>query len=123
MSDTVAAEVDYEQVARRGAEAAEDKKATDVMILGLHELSPSCDYFVLASGRTKIQVRAIANAIDDRLKDVPVRRKRQGYRSAGWVLLDYGTVIFHVFLDREREYYDLEGRWSEAEVIYRGENA
>lgn len=112
-------QLDFEAIARRGAEGAEDKKASQVMIINLGESSPVCDYFVLASGKTRIQTKAIANAIDEKLKDVPVRRHRQGYRAGGWILLDYGGVVFHVFLEREREYYDLEGLWSKAPVIYK----
>jgi len=114
-------DVDFLPIARRGADAAEDKKASDVMILDLGALSPVCDYFVLCSGKTRLQTRAIANSIDEKLKDVGARRRRQGYRSGGWILLDYGSVVFHVFLDREREYYNLEGLWSQAPVVYRGE--
>jgi ribosome-associated protein len=110
--------LDYERLARVGAEAAEEKKASKVTIMHLGATSPVCDYFVLASGKTRIQTRAIANAIDEKLKDVPVRRHRQGYHAGNWILLDYGGVVFHVFLEREREYYDLEGLWSKSPVIY-----
>lgn len=117
----IPSDVDFADVARRGADAAEDKKATDIVILDIHEMSPVCDYFVLASGRTRLQTRAIANAIDEKLKEWKVKRRRQGYRSGGWILLDYGGVVFHIFLDREREYYDLEGLWSDAGVAYKSE--
>ena len=117
-SAPVAPPPDYEAIARRGAEAAEDKKATRVAIMALGEASPVCDYFVLASGKTRIQTRAIANAIDEALEAVPVKRTRQGYQSGNWVLLDYGGVVFHVFLEREREYYDLEGLYAKSPIIY-----
>jgi len=115
--------IDFEAIARAGADAAEDKKATQVQILNLGETSPICDYFVLASGKTRIQTRAIANAIDEKLKGVPIQRRRQGYQAGGWILLDYGGVVFHVLLERERDYYDLEGLWSKAPVIYKSEPA
>lgn len=111
--------VDFEAVARMGAEAAEDKKASHVLVLNLGDFSSITDYFVLASGKTRLQTRAIANAIDENLKSVPIRRRRQGYRAGGWILLDYGGVVFHVFLERERDYYDLEGLWSTAPIVYR----
>lgn len=107
-------------VARRGAEAAEEKKAENVLILDLNGVSPVCDYFVIASGKTRLQTRAIANAIDEKLKDVWRNRRRQGYRTGSWILLDYGAIVFHVLLDRERDYYNLEGLWSGAPVVYRG---
>ena len=120
--DAVLPDLDYERIARTGADAAEDKKATRVTIMHLGETSPVCDYFVLASGKTRIQTRAIANAIDEKLKDVPVRRQRQGYHAGNWILLDYGGVVFHIFLERERDYYDLEGLWSKSPVIYASQN-
>lgn len=110
--------IDFEAVARRGAEGAEDKKATRVIIMHLGDTSPVSDYFVLVSGKTRIQTRAIANGIDEALKDVPVHRTRQGYQAGNWILLDYGGVVFHIFLEREREYYDLEGLYAKAPVIY-----
>lgn len=112
------AAIDYEIVARRGAEAAEDKKATRVTVMHLGDASPVSDYFVLASGKTRIQTRAIANAVDEALKDLPTRRTRQGYQAGNWILLDYGGVVFHIFLEREREFYDLEGLYAKAPVIY-----
>ncbi len=112
--------IDFEALARQGAEAAEAKKASRVTILHLAELSPIADYFVICSGATRLQTRAIANAIDEQCKSAPVRRRRQGYQSGNWILLDYGSVVFHVFVERDREYYDLEGLWSKAPVLYRG---
>ena len=113
--------IDFEAVARAGAEAAESKKAGRVMILDLQGHSEVSDYFVLADGATRIQTRAIANAIDDALGKMGLQRRRQGYQSGGWILLDYGGVVFHVFLERERDYYNLESLWSQARVVYRGE--
>lgn len=110
--------IDFEAVARHGAEAAEGKKATRVIVMHLGDTSPVSDYFVLVSGKTRIQTRAIANGIDEALKDLPVPRTRQGYQAGNWVLLDYGGVVFHIFLEREREYYNLEGLYAKAPVIY-----
>ena len=113
--------VDFEAVARRGAEAAEDKKATRVVVMHLGDTSPVSDYFVLVSGKTRIQTRAIANGIDEALKDTQVPRTRQGYQAGNWILLDYGGVVFHIFLEREREYYNLEGLYAKAPIIYTSE--
>jgi ribosome-associated protein len=117
-SASIPHDLDYEKMARDGAEGAEEKKATRVTVMHLGETSPVCDYFVLASGKTRLQTRAIANSIDDKLNYVPFRRLRQGYQTGSWILLDYGNVVFHVFLDREREYYDLEGLYAKAPVVY-----
>ena len=109
-----------QEIARAGAEASEAKKASDVLMLDVTQCSPICDYVVLASGTTRLQIRAIANAIDESLKSIKAPRRRQGFRAGGWILLDYGTVVFHVFLVEEREYYNLEGLLSAAPVLYRG---
>lgn len=118
---TVRRDVDFARVARIGAEAAEGKKAGRLVVLDMQGHSEVSDFFVLADGKTRLQTRAIANAIDEALDEIGLKRRRQGYQAGGWVLLDYGGVVFHIFLERERDYYNLEGLWSQARVIYRGE--
>jgi ribosome-associated protein len=114
---------DFEAMARQSALVAEDKKATDVLILDMREQSPISDFFVLASVKTRLQARAVANAIDESLDTFEIPRRRQGYSSGSWILMDYGGVVVHIFLEREREYYNLEGLWHQAPVIYRGESS
>jgi ribosome-associated protein len=100
-------------------DAAESKKSTDNKLLDLQELSPFCDFFSLCSGMTRIQTRAIANAIEERLKnDFGRLGQRQGYRGGNWIVLDYGDVVFHVFLEAERRFYNLEELWKDARVVY-----
>lgn len=73
------------------------------------------DYFVITDGETEVQVRAIANGIQDALNDDDIRPKhREGWEDARWVLLDYGDAVVHIFRTEDREYYDLERLWGDA---------
>lgn len=107
------------EIALLAAKAAEEKKAFDVVVLGLEGITIIADYFVICGGKSNIQVQAIADEIDDKLaeKNVPVLR-REGLREGKWILLDYGTVVIHVFQSEEREFYNLERLWSDAKVVY-----
>ncbi len=95
--------------------AANDKKAHDVVVLDVSELLVITDHFVICSGSSERQVRTIADEIVKELKEMgraPLRR--EGEREAGWVLIDYGEFVVHVFLDEIRGYYDLERLWKDA---------
>jgi ribosome-associated protein len=97
------------------AQAADDKRARDIDILDLRGLTIMTDYFVLASAETAVQVRAITEGIAEALTAHEVSyARREGWDDARWVLLDYGDVVVHVFLQSEREYYDLERLWGDA---------
>ena len=97
------------------ARAAIDKKAENVKILDLSDISGFTDYFVIASGMSDRQVQAIADSIEEAM-DAAGREllSTEGYSEGRWVLLDFGDVVIHVFLDALREYYDLENLWTEA---------
>ncbi|MEW6278687.1 MAG: ribosome silencing factor [Candidatus Eremiobacterota bacterium] len=107
------------ELARLAAATAEDKLARDVLILDLSQVSIMCDYFVVASAPTRIQTRDIARAIDEAADKAGIRGKPiQGVREGAWILIDYGTVVVHIFLEAERRFYDLEGLWSQARIVY-----
>ena len=92
--------------------AAADKKAVESVVLDLRELSSFTDYFLIASGRNARQVQAIADEVVERLKAEGTRPERvEGYRTAEWVLLDYGDFVFHVFEDKARRFDDLDRLW------------
>ena len=100
-------------------EAASDRKGDDILLLGMADVSYLADYFVLITGYSKVQIRAIAQAIEDKVEQA---WQRQPVRSAGkaegtWVLQDYGDVIVHIMMPKEREFYNLEAFWSHAEQI------
>ncbi|MBO0702706.1 MAG: ribosome silencing factor [Candidatus Dormibacteraeota bacterium] len=92
--------------------AAEDRKAWDPVILDLRDLTTIADYFVICEGETDRQVKAIADAMVERARERRVRPLAvDGYEDATWILLDFDSVLAHVFLPGERSYYDLEGLW------------
>ena len=107
-------------LARRIVELAEDKKAADIVLLDLGELTTVADAFVICSGGSERQIAAIANGILEALRDEGVKPfGREGTPESHWVLVDFGSVIVHVFTPPERDYYELEKHWSGAKVILR----
>ena len=107
-------------LARRIVELAEDKKAADIVLLDLSGLTTLADYFVICSGGSERQLGAIADGIVETLRDEKVRPiGREGVAASHWVLLDYGSVIIHIFTPPERDFYQLERHWSEAKTILR----
>lgn len=104
-------------LARQAGLLALEKKAFDVRILKIKELSSVCDYFVIASGDADVQVRAIAGAIYDELADRGEKPTyREGHLEGNWVLLDYIDVVVHVFYEPTRRFYALEKLWGDAPV-------
>jgi len=97
------------------AEAALDKKATDLVVLDVREHTSIADYFVIASGRSDTQVRAIAENVEMACRKSGYRPLAvEGTRHGQWVLVDLGDILLHVFYGPVREFYDLERLWSEA---------
>jgi ribosome-associated protein len=116
-SDGRAASLD---VARRVVELAEEKKAADIVMLDLGELTTLADAFVICSGGSERQLDAIADGIVSGLRTEGVRPiGREGVAASHWVLLDFGGVIVHIFTPPERDFYSLEKHWSEAKTVLR----
>ena len=106
--------------ARRVVELAEDKKASDIVLLDVHALTSLADYFVICSGGSERQLGAIADGIAEGLKaDGVLPLGREGGAGAHWVLLDFGAVVVHVFAPPERDFYQLEKLWSDAVTLIR----
>ena len=100
---------------RAAVAAAEDRKAVDLKVLHLQQVSDFTDYFLICSGTNERQVQAIADAVEERLRANKVRPLHiEGYNRAQWVLLDYGDLVVHVFLEEPRRYYALERLWGDA---------
>ncbi|MBA2731605.1 MAG: ribosome silencing factor [Acidobacteria bacterium] len=98
--------------------AASDKKALDIVVLDLREIASFTDYFIIASGTNVRQVQAIADEVVEKLKKQGTRAARvEGYKTAEWVLVDYGDFILHVFEDKARQFYDLERLWRDAKRV------
>jgi ribosome-associated protein len=105
--------------ALRAAEIAEGRRAEDVVVLDLRGQTLVTDYFVIATGTSRVQIRAVIDAIADGLGDVRPRGVREGEEAGGWVLLDYGDVVVHVFAPEARAFYRLERLWADALVVAR----
>ncbi len=102
-------------LARAVAALSLEKKAESVVILELSELSPACDYFVLATGLSETQVKAIADHVEESLAAQGVRPWHvEGRAHRRWILLDYVDVVVHLFHREAREYYRLESLWADA---------
>lgn len=98
-----------------------DRKGEDVLLLDIRDISILADYFVIGSAVSKRQTKAMVNGIiDETKKDFDTKPLRvEGEPESGWVLMDYGAVVVHLFAPEARDYYDLEGFWEDARVVVR----
>jgi len=101
------------------AQAADDRKAVDIVLLQVSEVCYLADYFAIVTGFSNVQVRAISQAIADQVEEewgrLPLRT--QGLSDASWVVMDYGDAIIHIMKPQEREFYNLEAFWGHADRI------
>lgn len=110
--------MNFKDIAFLSAQVADDKKAINIRILDVKKLTPITNYFVILSGSSLTQTRAIYEAIDKKLKEMKVAPLRvEGGRESHWILLDYGGVIVHVFYDTTRRFYDLDHLWNRAKEL------
>lgn len=99
-------------LAKRAALAMDAKKALDLKIIGIRDISILADYFVLATGTSGTQVKALADEVEYQLDQEGVKASHvEGYRSNSWILLDYGSVVIHIFTEESRTFYDLDRLW------------
>jgi ribosome-associated protein len=109
---------DSQAIARRAADAARDKRARDVLVLDLQALSTLADYFVICSAQSTTHLDTVAEAVNQALRADGVRlRHREGTATSGWLLLDYGDLVVHVFLEDTRAFYGLERLWGDAPAL------
>lgn len=110
---------DIKQIVQLTVEACLEEKANNIVVLDVHEQTVIADYFVIASGRNFLQVQSIVEAIEAKLEEQqglsPLRR--DGHKEGVWVVLDYGSVLVHIFRQEEREFYGLEELWGDAVEI------
>ncbi len=95
----------------------DNKKATDIKSLEITELTAVADYFVIATGTSGTHIRALADEVEDTLTKMGVEPNHIEGKTTGWILLDYGTVIVHLFTHDQRELYSLEHLWGDAKEI------
>lgn len=106
------------ELAKEACKILNNKKASELKIIKIEDISSLADYFVLASGTSNTHVNALADEVEVQLKQIGVTPDHiEGYRSNSWVLMDYDTVIVHVFTPDSREFYDLDRLWQDGEPV------
>jgi ribosome-associated protein len=112
--------LEADELARQIVDAVSDKQAEDVLLLDIRNVASFADFFVIANGTTNRQIQAIIEAVEQTAKAAGAKTLgREGEPDSGWVLIDYGDVIVHIFAPEEREFYDLEGLWHTATPVVR----
>jgi ribosome-associated protein len=107
----------FEQV-KIAAQAADEKKAREIVVLRLSAITEFTDYFVICTGNSSRQTQAIADAVIEELKKIKTRPLHtEGYNNAEWILIDYGAFVVHIFTEESRSFYDLERLWRDAEKV------
>ena len=98
-----------------------DRKANDIVYIAVEDKTSLCDYFIIAGGRSKTQVKALAEHLEEKLKKEyeTVPRRTEGIQGGRWAVLDYGDVIVHLFGDEERDFYRRERLWEDGENLKR----
>lgn len=106
------------ELAKEAAKAIDSKKGTKIKVIKVDDVSVLADYFVIATGNSSTQVKAIADEVEFKLKEQGENVSHiEGYRSNSWILLDFVDVIVHVFSDEARNYYDLDRLWADGEEV------
>ena len=106
------------ELAKMIYKALDEKKAIDLKIIDIHEVSVMADYFIITSGSNPNQVRALVDNVDEKLSRAGYQVKCvEGTMNSSWVLMDYGDVIVHIFDEENRLFYDLERIWRDGRVI------
>jgi ribosome-associated protein len=103
-------------IAKKIAKYASDKKAQDIILLNMEGLSSVTDYFIIASARNTQLVKAIADNIEKELfaNEGITATNKEGYREGRWILMDFDSIVVHIFLEEERNFYNLEELWAQA---------
>lgn len=106
------------EMALLAVQTLEDKKAEDVCVIDISEVSIVADYFIIAGGNNKSQIQALSDAVEEKLgKAGYPMRQIEGYQTANWILLDFGDIIIHIFDRENRLFYDLERIWQDGKKV------
>jgi ribosome-associated protein len=106
------------EIAKNAVEALEDKKGTDIKVLDTLALTTLADYFVLCTASSTTQLKALAGAVEEKLKSGGEQPHHiEGHRGNTWMLLDYSSVVVHLFLEETRQFYNLEKLWGDAPQV------
>ena len=110
--------IESSKMAKMAIEALEDKKAEDIRLINIAEISVLGDYFIIASGTNRSQIQALADNVQEKLGRAGAHVKQvEGYESANWVLMDFGDIIVHVFDKENRLFYNLERSWRDGKIM------
>jgi len=109
--------LDSENILKIAANALNSKKARGLRAIKIDDLTTLADYFLLATATSSTHVRALADEVEDKLKEAGVEPHHIEGRTTGWLVLDYNSVIVHVFTANEREFYNLDSMWSDGTQI------
>lgn len=109
---------DTKKLAAVVCEALEEKKAIDIKVIDITNISTLADYFIIASGTNRNQVQAMSDEVNEKMAKAGLAIKRtEGYQTANWILLDYGDIVVHLFDEENRLFYDLERIWRDGKMI------
>lgn len=111
--------VELDEEVKYALHCASEKKALNIQVLDLREITSFTEFFIVVSGTNRRQVQAISDEISNKLrKNLKIKANRiEGYQNAEWILLDYGDFVFHVFNETSRKFYDLERLWRDAKKV------
>ncbi len=105
-------------MAKIACAALEEKKAEDIRVIDIHEITVLADYFIIANGNNRNQVQALVDNVQEALYKQGYESKQvEGYNTGSWILLDYGDIIIHVFSKEDRLFYDLERIWRDGKFV------
>lgn len=106
------------EMAKIAATALEEKKAKDLKLLDISDVSVIADYFIIASGTNRNQVQAMADEVEEKMGKAGFTPKQvEGYQTANWILMDYQDIIIHIFDEENRLFYDLERIWRDGNLV------
>lgn len=106
------------EMVKLAIEALEDKKAEDIRVIDISEVSVLADYFIIAGGSNRSQIQALSDNVEEKLGRAGAPSKQiEGYETANWVLLDFGDIIVHIFDKENRLLYDLERIWRDGKMV------
>lgn len=106
------------EMANKAIEFLKSKKAKDIKLLDIHEISTLSDYFIIATGTSTTQVQAMADELEEKMQPLGYKLyHKEGFRGGRWILMDFGSVVVHLFHSEEREFYNLERIWVDAKDI------
>jgi len=111
-------EMESKEIVKLAVQSLDKHKAEGIKVIGVETLTVIAEYFVIADGNNVTQVKALSDYLEHELAEQGVQPLRvEGYRSTGWIIVDYGVVIVHIFMDESRKFYDLERLWKDGVQI------